>query len=215
MYCTSGALSGVSRKPPPPSSVTPSFPIVFPPVPTALPEVPSCPRPPEGSSRAITIFPSDGVRSRSDRDPSGAGARFAEAAGRAGGAEGGAEGGAGGASFAAGAGNDFSGGRSGFTGRSGTRPSIGCRSGASLRRSGRGAGAGRGRLPSRIPGRGGRKSVDLGMSARSITITSSGRGAAAGRRYASHRTRRCRSTEATVQKRNSRRDGMAYNYSNL
>src|SRR5512135_839515 len=68
MYWTSGAFSGVRRKPPRPSSVTPSSPVAFPPVPTAFPAADPCPRPPDGSSRAITILPREGVRSRSDVD---------------------------------------------------------------------------------------------------------------------------------------------------
>src|SRR5512141_2083144 len=130
MYWTSGAFSGVRRNPPPPSSVTPSFPVAFPPVPTAFPDVAPCPRPPDGSSRAITILPRVGGRSRSDFGgappgvagegagsaldwrppasfPGDSGASFASVDGLA---------------FRALTGNDSSGGRSGFTGRSGTRP---------------------------------------------------------------------------------------------
>src|SRR3990172_8765013 len=68
MYWTSGAFNGVSRNPPPPSSVIPTFPVVAPPVPTAFPLAAPCPRPPDGSSSAITIFPREGVRSFSDFD---------------------------------------------------------------------------------------------------------------------------------------------------
>jgi len=226
MYWISGAFSGVSRKPPPTSSVTPSFPAAFPPVPTAFPRVSPFPRPPDGSSRAITSFPREGVRSRRERgDPEDGGALFPSrpsgSCARPGGVPSafacrssrsrGSFGSSFASAFVRGAENDLSGGRSGFTGRSGTRPVISA-GGRSF--GGAGGGAAGGTFPM-IPACGGRKSAERGISAISTIITSSLRADGAGRTDASQKSSRWKSTESPVQMRNILRLGITFHYNNV
>src|SRR3990172_187349 len=131
MYWISGAFRAVRWAPPPCSSVIGPFSAAFPPVPPPLPADFPSPRPDAGSAFAMTIFPRVGVISRRDLGA-------AEEGGSDGAGEGGAVSRDGSPAPAIwprslpageavsflgrGAGNSFSGGRSGLTGRSGTRP---------------------------------------------------------------------------------------------
>src|SRR4030065_687256 len=185
MYVSSGALAAGRWPPPPRSSEIAPFSAAFSPVPSAFPEDVPSPRPVPGSAFALTIFPREGVISRRGRSGAGTdgsegspgvrdvssvrGTRVGSLLTREGGAS----------AFGRGTGNSFSGGRSGLTGRSGTRPtsSLGGGTGGFSFRAGFGGegGGGFGRAPSTIPGRGVGKSAERGRSVRSPTLTSVGR----------------------------------------
>jgi len=127
MYWTSGAFSGVSRNPPPPSSVTPSSPVAFSPVPTAFPAaapcrgLPTALRVPSPSCRGKALGPAATSTGRfpARRFSRGAPRRRGEGVGSSFASRPPA-----GSAFRASTGNDSSGGRSCLTGRSGTRPCI-------------------------------------------------------------------------------------------
>src|SRR4030066_1601566 len=183
MYWISGAFRAVRWVPPPCSSVICPFSTAFPPVPTAFPDDVPSPRPAPGSAFAMTIFPREGVISRRDLGA-------AEEGGSGGAGGGGAvsrdrsparaawvsslpAGGA--VSFLGrGTGNSFSGGSSGLTGRSGTRPASslgGGGGGFSLRTGLGGAGAGGfGGGPTTIPRCGRGKARVRGRGGRATTI---------------------------------------------